>query len=912
MTFLSRITRVPLALNPDLACDLPILDATLRELTNGMAGSSPYLRSLLLREAEWFSDAARRPPEEIFADILASVPEEAPLNTLRLAKRRGALLLAACDLAGVWTLEEVTGALTQLADLAVGRALDARIAAQHACGQLPFITAAAAGLVVLAMGKMGARELNYSSDIDLICLFDAERLEPADYEHIRFVFQKVVRDTMHDLSMQKGDGYVFRTDLRLRPNPAVTPVCVPIDAAERYYESEGRTWERAAFIKARAAAGDLAEGAAFLDRLKPFIWRRHLDFNAIRDAHDMRLAIRELRNLACPIIVSGHDMKLGRGGIREIEFFAQTRQLISGGRDAGLRQRGTVGALAALAAKSWITDDVAHTLTAAYRAHRETEHRIQMLRDAQTHQMPAGGDALDQVARLSGWADTYAYAKDQQARLEQVNAIIEGFFTPRPIAAESAPEIPRHKAIMDSWSGLPAFRSARAIEAFDRFRPALAVRINGRSNPDATLDALDTFMRGLPAGVQLFALFEAKPQLLDLLLDVCATSPALSDYLSRNTNVLDAVISGGFFDLPDSQDWQSSLSLTLQAAGDFEEALLCARCWQKEQHFRVGVLLLRRMAELEEVEAGYSDLAQAVLCALVPVVEAEVIRRYGRFRSQSVAVLAMGKLGSAQMTATSDLDLIVVYDAEGECADGRQGLAPQQYFARFTQTLITALSSAMSEGRLYEVDMRLRPSGRQGPVAVSRTAFDDYQKTRACTWKRLALTRARSVAGHPGLRDMLEATRREVLGTPHDPRKVLRDVRDMRVRLTSAKGGKADVWEVKDRPGGLLELELAAQTLTLIEGKTERSPRSQLLNSRYLNKATAEVLVDGHRFLSAVQQAQRLLVDGAFDPARLGQDGQDFLCRFTRLNDIDAVLAKMNEVCARNATAVTEILRQRA
>lgn len=904
---MDRITRAPIPLDPEMAKDLP-LPGVLRPLTDGMAGSSPYLRGLLTREAEWFAQAASLPPETAFDGLLQSIPEEGdPSAQLRQAKRRVALLLAACDLGGVWSLAEVTGALTRFADLAVGCALDAQVAIQHARRKLPFQSASEAGLVALAMGKMGAWELNYSSDIDLICLFDADRIDPSDYEDTRALFQKIVRGAMQTLSAPQAEGYVFRTDLRLRPNPAVTPVCVPMDAAERYYEAEGRTWERAAFIKARAAAGDLAEGQAFLDRLTPFVWRRHLDFNALRDAHDMRLAIRQHKKLTGPIRAPGHDMKLGRGGIREIEFFAQTHQMISGGRDPAIRQRGTVAALGALAAQNWVQDDVSDTLIAAYTAHREAEHRIQMLRDAQTHQMPQGGEPLDQVARLSGWGDTAAYVADQQARLETVNTIIDGFFMPPEGPTPPEDELPESADVMDSWSGLPAFRSQRADGIFTRLRPELLRRISARSDPAATLSALDGFVRGLPAGAQLFALFEANPQILDLLIDICATAPALSSYLSRNTAVFDAVISGGFFDLPNSQDWQNDLATELALASDFEDALLRARRWQKEQHFRIGVLLLRQMADLEEVEAGYSELAHAVLRALVPVVEAEVARRYGRFASQSVAVLAMGKLGSQHMSATSDLDLIVVYEVGGDFADGRQGFAPQQYFARFTQTLITALSSAMAEGRLYEVDMRLRPSGRQGPVAVSCAAFEDYQHTQAWTWEHLALTRARTVAGSPDLRNKLEVIRRSVLASPRDPEKVLADVRDMRARLAAAKGAKATGWEVKDRAGGLLDLELAGQTLALLGGLSERSPRAQFAAA--LGEAEAAALVEGHRFLSAVQQAQRLLVDGAFEPEKLGQDGVNFLCRFTKLPNLAAVLQQTDLACAHHAKAVSQILQ---
>ncbi len=362
------------------------------DLVAGMAGSSPYLRGLLHRESAWFGTVLDAEPDTSFsaimADVTAEVPEELAIE-LRQAKSRVALLLAACDLGGVCQLEEVTQRLTEFADFATHAALQSQIRREFTKGKLPGVTesdiADCAGIAVLAMGKMGAFELNYSSDIDLILLFDETRHDPENYYDVRAGFLRATRNMSKLLSDITADGYVFRTDLRLRPNPSVTPICVPMDAAERYYESEGRTWERAAFIKARACAGDIAGGERFLQRIKPFVWRKHLDFVAIQDAHDMRLRIREHKGLGGPIELGGHDMKLGRGGIREIEFFAQTQQLIAGGRDPELRASKTVEALAALAAKDWAPTSVVVQLTKAYRAHRTTEHRIQMIRDAQTH-----------------------------------------------------------------------------------------------------------------------------------------------------------------------------------------------------------------------------------------------------------------------------------------------------------------------------------------------------------------------------------------------------------------------------------------------------------------------------------------------------------------------------------------------
>ena len=409
-------------------------------------------------------------------------------------------------------------------------------------------------MFVLAMGKMGAGELNYSSDIDLIVLFDETRHDPDDYAELRRGFIRVTQQLVKLLSEITAEGYVFRTDLRLRPDPSVTPVCIATEPAEHYYESLGRTWERAAYIKARACAGAVAAGEAFLDRLRPFVWRRHLDFWAIQDAQDMRLRIRAHKGLAGPLAVPGHDLKLGRGGIREIEFFTQTRQLIVGGRDEGLRQRATLPALAALADRGWVDRDTAEQLAEAYVAHRELEHRLQMLEDAQTQRLPESAAGLARLADFCGAASVEAFSADLRARLETVSALTEPFFAHEPRHAADAPapeaifaEPAAARDRIAAWSRLPAFRSERARTIFRRLEPELMRRIAEAASPDAALASLDAFLGRLPAGVQLFSLMEANPPLLDLLVDICGTAPELARYLGANAGVLDAVISTDFY-----------------------------------------------------------------------------------------------------------------------------------------------------------------------------------------------------------------------------------------------------------------------------------------------------------------------------------------------------------------------------
>uniref|UniRef100_UPI000A11B08C [protein-PII] uridylyltransferase family protein n=1 Tax=Salibaculum halophilum TaxID=1914408 RepID=UPI000A11B08C len=791
MNFAARITRSPRPFDADHGADgrALVLDQPpeVAEVIAGTAGCSPYLLDLMRKEADWLASALDDPEAALEAELADKAALDLPDlgRGLRQAKRRVALLAGLADLAGVWSLEDVTGALTRLADMAVDTALKRLVAAEIARGKLPGLAPedaeTAGGMVALAMGKGGAHELNYSSDIDLICLFDETRFDPDAYHEARAGFIKVTRRLCALIGETTAEGYVFRTDLRLRPDASVTPVCLSMETAERYYESVGRTWERAAYIKARAAAGDIAAGARFLDTLRPFVWRKHLDFAAIQDAHDMRLRIRAHKGLGGPITLPGHNMKLGRGGIREIEFFTQTRQIIAGGRDDSLRVRGTAQGLAALARAGWVPQADAQRLTDHYRAHREIEHRVQMLRDAQTHDLPQTDDEFDRLAAFCG-TDADSLKTVLHDRLEEVHEMTEGFFAPsEPTAA--APGF--GEEITERWLTYPALRSDRAVEIFNRLKPMLLARLQEAAKPDEALLAFDGFLRGLPAGVQLFSLFEANPQLTRLIVDIAATAPALAQYLGRNSSVLDAVIGGSFFEA-----WPGRAALTEDLAGqmddapDYEAQLDTARRWSKEWHFRIGVHHLRGLIDAGEAGTQYADLAEAVIAGLYPRVIAQFAEKHGPPPGRGAVVLGMGSLGAGRIHSQSDLDLIVIYDGAGqEASDGRKPLSVRPYYARLTQALVTALSAPMAEGKLHEVDMRLRPSGRQGPVATAFSTFERYQMDEAWTWEHLALTRARVVAGPSDLARDVEAARARVLAAKAGGEGVRGAVAHMRARI---------------------------------------------------------------------------------------------------------------------------------
>ena len=925
MDFAARITRHPLAADPDRARHVlslfPTLDPALAALVGGAAGCSPYLAGLLQKEADWLPGALGR--DDVVARETAGFDGLSPEDlavALRRAKRRVALYAALADLGGVWPLEQVTGALSDLADRAVDLALRVHVAQERRRGKLPRTDADAGGIFALAMGKGGARELNYSSDIDLIVLFNETAYDSQDQTEARAALIRATRKTAALLSEVTAHGYVFRTDLRLRPDAAVTPVCISTAAALAYYEAEGRTWERAAFIKARAAAGDIAAGERFLRELRPFVWRKHLDFAAIQDAHDMRLRIRDHKGLGGRLEIPGHNMKLGRGGIREIEFFTQTRQLIAGGRDPGLRQRDTVGGLAALADKGWIPSDVAGQLIDHYRAHRDIEHRIQMVNDAQTHSLPKDAAGVALIAAMMGEADADAWSARLRARLEHVHELTESFFAPGG-AAERPSISPESQMVIDGWHAYPALRSTRAQQIFKRVEPELLSRMARTGHPTEALRRFDAFLSGLPAGVQIFSLFEANPTLIDLLVDICGSAPGLAAYLTRHPAVLDAVLGGSFFSpWPGVQGLRADAERLLQGAltgpgGGYEAALDGARRWAHEWHFRVGVHHLRGLIDADEAARQYADIADACVGALFPVTAGDFARKHGAPPGRGAVVLGMGSLGARTLNAGSDLDLIVIYDADGaDGSDGPRPLAARPYYARLTQAMITAASAPTAEGRLYEVDMRLRPSGRQGPVATAIQSFESYQMTEAWTWEHLALTRARVVAfageGAEELANDVEALRLAVLrGRGADPR-VMPDLADMRERIFAARPLDG-AWEAKVGPGRLQDIDLLAQSLALRAGDPARGTLAQLRAGRRAGLIAAEDadrLASIWRFLWRLHASGRLLTAKPLDMDEIGLGGQEFLLRESGARSIADLAGRLRDFCAEAAALIDAAL----
>ena len=945
----SRISAAPLPFDRDRAGAVvaglagELQSGAIGELLLGTAGSSAYLGRLIERQGGWLAEIAGEAPEQTMRGLIGAIESGAAEATgsralgvlLRQIKSRAALVIALADLGGVWNLDQVTGALTDLADSALQAACGWLLRAEVRKGRLPGLgeddLAGGAGYVVLAMGKQGARELNYSSDIDLICLFDQDRFEPADFAEAKARYIHVTRQVVRLLSETTAEGYVFRTDLRLRPSPSTTPVCMALEAAERYYESVGRTWERAAHIKARPAAGDLAAGAAYLDRLTPFVWRRYLDFAAIDDIHEMLRKIRAQKGRFSPGAIPGCDIKLGPGGIREIEFFAQTRQLICGGRAPGLRLPATRGALEALAVAGWIGADTATLLGADYTAHRTLEHRLQMMEDAQTQIFPKAVEARGRLAALCGWSDSRAFERDVAGRLARVHATTEEFFTPGAERSGSRAEIGEEQLaeagfrrpadaarLLERWRGaaMPATRTSRARALFKGLEPLIVDKLTHAGSPDEAMVQFDRFLSGLPAGVQVFSLFTANPHLLDLIVEICAAAPRLAAHLGRQPQALDALLDRDFYrKLPDAATLTGELEAWLQDERDYERVLDGVRRWALEQTFRAGVQVLRAVGDAAEAGLAFSAIAEAALAVLYPRVIAEFARRHGPPPGRGMAVVAMGKLGSAEMTAGSDLDLITIYDAQGaETSDGPKPLAPATYFPRLTQALVGALTVPTAEGRLYQVDMRLRPSGRQGPVATSLGGFAKYQAEQAWVWEHLALTRARVVAGPPDLAAEVErAIRAALSGRKGDP-EVLDRAREMRAKLLGAHAReRRNPWSLKYAAGGLMEIEFLAQTGVLHHGLACRAAGEALpalAESGWIGADEAAALGEALVLMQRLQQIERVALETPIDPKTAGKGLRRAMARACGAKDFAALEARLAALQGAAAEIGERVFRQ--
>ena len=904
----------------------------------GIGGSAPYLADLAVREAAALCALAATGPEGVVAASLkgiAGLPPDiarpALASALRAAKRIVALAVALADIGGAWRLDQVTGALSDLAEAALRAAVDHSLRAAGLAG--------GRGLVVLGMGKLGARELNYSSDVDLVLLHDP-RAVPG--ESSTAVFTRIARAVVALMEARDADGYVFRTDLRLRPDPAATPPSIALPAAIAYYESMGQNWERAAMLKARPVAGDIGMGHAFLDAIRPFVWRRGLDFAAMADLHAMKRRIDAhkhntvLADADDPLArVAGHDVKLGQGGIREIEFLAQTLQLVWGGRDPALRAPGTIVALRLLARVGHLPPRAAGELVGAYRFLRRVEHRLQMVADRQTHSLPATPEAVAAFAPFMGFPSGDAFARLLLRHLDRVRHRYADLFASLPDSAAGDPANekalralgfgdPAHvRAAVEGWreGGPRALRSERARALLGEVLPGLLRVIARQAQPDAAFARLDRLFAALPAGVQLLSLFHRNPQLLGRVADVLGAAPQLAEHLAGNPSALDGLLS-----LAAPENYAALLAPRLADARGLEDAIAIIRRAVREEDFAISVATLEARLDADAAGRRRAALADVAVGALLDPVLADMRRRHGSVPGGGLAVVLLGKAGGREMMAGSDLDLMLVYDhppdvAISEVAAGAPGrpLAASQWFIRAVHGFVAALTAPDSGGALYAIDMRLRPSGNKGPVAVSLASFERYHRLggEAWTWERMALTRARVVAGPLALRMRLDRAIGAALAAAGDAARVRADAAEMRARLwrDARPPGPPFAWrDTKLRPGGLVEVEFVAQALQLVHAAADAPPLSPatgdalalLASAGALPKADAALLTRAGRIWRTVLGMVRL-TGAPRDEASLTGASAEALLHAARAAGADAVdVAGLHDTLERMAAEVRE------
>lgn len=774
---------------------------------------SPFLRLALERRPELASLLGAGEGEAAL-DLAARSTHEDVGVALRRQKQGIALVLAIGDLAGIFPLGRVMTELSAFAD----RALNASIA--EAIRRRAGEDVGTEGFFAIALGKHGAQELNYSSDIDPILLFDPATLPRRERDDPGEAAQRYARMIMELMSAQTAEGYVLRVDLRLRPASEASPLAISANAALSHYESSALAWERAAFIRARAAAGDAAAGEAFLGQIRPFVWRRSLDFTAIEEIRRLTARIREA--YGGPLEPGpGYDLKRGRGGIREVEFFAQTHQLIYGGRRPALRLRGTRPALDALAAEGIIGGEEAQVLGDAYDRLRTVEHRLQMIGDRQTHMLPEDPAALDAVARLDGLENGAALVAELQAVTAQVAALYGTLLGTQDTAAPGTarpPDAALAKRVEGWRDSLRALRSAEARMALDAILPDLLGALALAPDPEHALTRWETLLERVSTAVNLFRLFEQRPALLQQVLRILTLARPLADDLAGRPDRLDALIDRSVLDLPGPVEKLAARMGACEVDDDYERRLDRIRRVVGEERFALGVQLIEARHDPLEIASGLSRVAEAALTTAASAAEAEFARAHGRVEGDGLLVMGLGRLGGGALTHASDLDLVYLHAGDGaEESDGRRPLTPGLYFNRLAQRVTAALSVPTADGALYEIDTRLRPMGNQGPIAVNLDSFARYQREDAWTWEHMALCRARVLHGPAAARARLEDILRSVLARPRDPVKLRTDILAMRGEMAAHKQ-PAGPLDAKLLRGGLVDCEFLVHYLQLREG----------------------------------------------------------------------------------------------
>ena len=901
-------------------------------------GNSTFLTQCIMSETSLFFQILEKGPKAISNAIIDKIEVEIGQENnltnlmfgLRRAKRQIAMLVAIADIADLWSVDQVTSTLSQFADTATNIAVRFGLRQLSNAKVLKISTSKTpekgGGYAIIGVGKLGAQELNYSSDIDLIAIYDPGHITTPQPDKLSRGMVHLTRLIIKILEERTQDGYVFRTDFRIRPAPGSTPLAIPIDSAIRYYESIGQNWERLAMIRARPVAGDTRVSDDFIARIRPFVWRRNLDFAAIQDIHSVKRQIAAFRG-GDKISINGHNIKVGRGGIREIEFFVQTQQLIWGGRIPALRTRDLVETLYALAAENRVSVKISDDLCKAYVFLRHLEHRLQMVDDRQTHDLPKTDEGIEAISKFAGFLDAMSFREKLRktlktvefhyARLfeESTNLGAEGnlVFTGVENDADTLVNLRKmgfadpesiSEAVRNWHRGqYRATRTERARQIITELMPHLLKTFGSRTQPDRAFMRFDAFLKALPSGVQTLSMFANSPSVLELVTDIMGNAPKLAARLSKNPGLLDHVLSQDFYSpLGDRKNLIEDLHTNLQYANDFQDQLDIVRRWTNDKKFQNGTQLLLGAVKGHECCETLSDIAETALQAMFECANNKFKETHGSFETGSMAIIAFGKLGGRELMQGSDLDLVFVYShsPSEKRSNGAKPLDANIYFMRLAQRIITALTVLTGEGRLYDVDTRLRPNGKKAPIATHILSFEQYYATSAWTWEYMALSKARVIVGPTELSSRLETMRHVVLSHERKQTKLVSDVRDMRNRIAIEFPGR-NIWDVKHRPGGLVDAEFIAQYLQLLHAAAcpeVLSPNTihslhQLHEHGFLNSKAANDLIQGLTFWYDLGSALQITTTEAPENKSHNSGPREMLAQARNTTNFEELVKKM-------------------
>lgn len=917
-----------------------LYNGKLKKLLQQVVNNSPYLAKLAIKFPDivfaYDEHGADKAWELLNQDIrqnISTCSATAPLmKELRNYKSRAALLIALADVSNDWTLAQITLHLSHIAEFATEAALCFLLKSTHTRGEitLPYTETPTleSGIIVLGMGKLGAYELNYSSDIDLIVFFEKDRLKYKGKQSEQKFMSRLAQDLVNILHERTADGYVFRTDLRLRPDPASTPLAVSVDAGMAYYEGVGQNWERAAMIKARPIAGDIVAGEKLLKQLVPFVWRKNLDFATIQDILSIKRQISH--KIGTDIKIAKHNIKLGHGGIREIEFFIQLHQLIWGGRQPDLRSQATLETLQMLVKLNHVTEETAAFLQESYVYLRTLEHRLQMVDDQQTHSMPESDEDIGRIADFMGSENIDTFKAHLGSLLLKVHEIFVTSFNSEGLAADEGnlvftgtnhdpatletlrsmgfryPETVSETVMGWHHGSRRCTRTKRSRQILTELMPTILEALSDTANPDNAFLKFDAFLTDLPAGIQLFSLFSSNPHLLTLIASILGSAPALSNTLSRRPELLELVLFGDFYQaLPTRSMLSEQLNELLKYEDYYDTQMEILRQFKHEKQFQAGVQMLQHFATTEQVAQYLSDLADILVECALALTKVEFVRQYGEIESAEFCIIALGKLGSSELTFNSDIDLLFVYDVpEFETlSDGQHAHSPSVYFNRFAQRLLNAFGATGMNGQLYEVDTRLRPSGKQGLLAVSKQAFVHYFDELAWTFERMALVKARVVAGDAKLVNKLTKRIQSILSCERNEVHLKQDVADMRKRIEQ-EFPPNDMWDIKHTAGGLMDIDFIAQTLVLTcshkhpELLTRSSGKifEAAATLNLMSKESLQTLIEANRFLTRLQHIFRLTSEESYTLENPPEGLAELLVYFMGSKDYNELRARISTI----------------